>query len=262
MAGVSWASARTGTASPCANECRRDMAERADQGHRVRRRWNAVPSEPGAARDVRPARVRAPHQSGSGLADHPGAEGVSGRAGTLAALAGGRRCRHGSVRAGLRAGKCRPRIDGRLRGGMDGAEAADVLRRFGQPGTLGLLQACRAHGVRLAALSDYPAEGKLTALGLDGPVRCRPLRAATWRQCVQAEPKGLLRAMESLGTAASETLYVGDRLDVDLPTAQAAGVRCVIIARGGRRGESAGCTLVASYSELQRLLWPSAVPNG
>ena len=75
-------------------------------------------------------------------------------------------------------------------------------------------------------------------------------------------PRASCRVMESLGTAASETLYVGNGLDDDLPTAQAAGVRCVIIARGGRRGETAGCTLVPGYSELQRLLWPSAVPNG
>jgi FMN phosphatase YigB (HAD superfamily) len=137
-----------------------------------------------------------------------------------------------------------------------------VLPRFGQPGMLGVLHTCRAQGVRLGALSDYPAQDKLKALGLEGLFDVVLCAQQSSVNVFKPNPKGLLRAMESLGTAASETLYVGDRLDVDLPTAQAAGVRCVIIAHGGQRAGSAGCTLVTSYSELQRLLWPSAVPNG
>jgi hypothetical protein len=56
-------------------------------------------------------------------------------------------------------------------------------------------------------------------------------------------------------------VYIGDRLDVDLPAAEAAGVRCVIITRESQRAGTTGCTLVASYSEFERLLWPSAGAN-
>ena len=91
--------------------------------------------------------------------------------------------------------------------------------------------------MRLAALSDYPAEGKLKALGLDGLFDVVLCAQQPGVNAFKPNPRGLLRAMEAIGAATPETLYVGDRLDVDLPTAQAAGVRCVIIARGGRRGD-------------------------
>ena len=68
-------------------------------------------------------------------------------------------------------------------------------------------------------------------------------------------PRGLLVAIERLGATAGETLYVGDRLDVDLPTAEAAGVRCAIISPQAHR--EARCRMIRTHAELQRMLWPS-----
>jgi FMN phosphatase YigB (HAD superfamily) len=123
-----------------------------------------------------------------------------------------------------------------------------------QPGLLEFLAACKTRGLRLGALSDYPADAKLEALGLAGFFDVVLSAQHPEIDVFKPNPRGLVVALERLGSAASDSLYVGDRLDVDAPTAEAAGVACVIVARHTSVA-SAASRCVASYSELQSLLF-------
>lgn len=99
------------------------------------------------------------------------------------------------------------------------------LRLFRRRALLTEIVRARAEGLRTALVSDYPARGKLAALGVvdlfDGVVangehpdlkRLKP------------SPEGFLLAAEQLGVAASECLVLGDRLDVDGQAARRAGM--------------------------------------
>jgi len=125
-----------------------------------------------------------------------------------------------------------------------------------QPGLHEFLDACKSRGLRLGALSDYPAEAKLEALGVArffDVVLCAQDPSV---DCFKPNPRGLLVAVERLGATPAESLYVGDRFDVDAPTAQAAGTRCAIVTRHRRPTDPAGPLSAADYFELQALLWP------
>ena len=97
------------------------------------------------------------------------------------------------------------------------------------------LRFCRADGlealldrlerdkVRMGVLSDYPAEAKLQALGLEGrfwPVLCSSDAAI---DAFKPHPRGYLRAAELWGLSPAEVLFVGDRADVDAAGASGGG---------------------------------------
>ena len=121
-----------------------------------------------------------------------------------------------------------------------------------QPHLLEFLRACKARGLRLGALSDYPAEAKLRALGIEeffDEVLCAQSPDV---DAFKPNPRGLLAAVERLGSTTAETLYIGDRVDVDAATAEAAGVRSAILTRH----RAGGHVRFANYAQLQDLLWP------
>ena len=135
-------------------------------------------------------------------------------------------------------------------------EPLPFLPRYVQPGALEFLRECRARGLRTGALSDYPADAKLQALGLASLFDVVLCAQAPDINVFKPNPRGLLVTLERLGAVADETLYVGDRVDVDAPTAEAAGVRCAILTRR-TRGKIPGFHIeVASYSRLHDVLWP------
>jgi HAD superfamily hydrolase (TIGR01549 family) len=87
------------------------------------------------------------------------------------------------------------------------------------------LEAFAAAGGRLALVSDYPAAGKLRAMGLErrfevvvasgepgGPRRLKP------------DPEGYLLAAAALGAEPGDCLVIGDRDDADGAAARAAGM--------------------------------------
>jgi len=95
---------------------------------------------------------------------------------------------------------------------------------------LRLLAQYRAGGGKTALVSDYPARGKLQALGaLDlfdlvvsngepgGPSKLKP------------DPEGYLSAAQRLGVAPGACLVIGDRDDADGAAARAAGMAVHII---------------------------------
>jgi FMN phosphatase YigB (HAD superfamily) len=123
-----------------------------------------------------------------------------------------------------------------------------------QPGLREFLDTCKARGQRLGALSDYPAQQKLDALGIApffDVVLCAQDPAI---DCFKPNPRGLLVALARLGAVPSNSLYVGDRLDVDAPTAKAAGTRCAIVA-SGEPGRPDNPLVVPTFSRLQTLLF-------
>ena len=128
-----------------------------------------------------------------------------------------------------------------------------VLSRCVYPGARELLQTCRTRGLRLAALSDYPADEKLRAMDMTGLFDVVLSAQAPEVDAFKPNPRGLLVALERLGVNAAACLYVGDRADVDGAAAAAAGVRCAILT-SRRSSESRAFVTVTNYSELADLV--------
>jgi HAD superfamily hydrolase (TIGR01549 family) len=119
-------------------------------------------------------------------------------------------------------------------------------------GIVGLLDVLERSQVKMGVLSDYPAEAKLRALGLEG--RFSPVLSATDVEidAFKPSPRGYLRACEIWDLPPSEVLFVGDRAEVDAVGARAAGMACVIV---GRAAAAAGDGYVAlpSFERLSRV---------
>lgn len=105
------------------------------------------------------------------------------------------------------------------------------LRFCRMPGLEAALDGLERAGLRRGVLSDYPAEGKLSALGLDG--RFSPVLSASDPEidAFKPSPRGYLRACAIWNLDPAEVLYVGDRADVDAAGAAAAGMPCAIVGR-------------------------------
>jgi len=122
-------------------------------------------------------------------------------------------------------------------------------------GIVNLLEFLARHRVAIGLLSDYPASGKLNALGLSDrffPVLCSsdPEIGA-----LKPHPRGFLRACDVWGVSPSEVLVVGDRPDVDAAGAAAAGMPCVIIGRSSAcAAVKASVLAVSSFERLHRVL--------
>ena len=115
------------------------------------------------------------------------------------------------------------------------------------------LAACQGAGLRLAALSDYPADAKLQALGIADHFELVLCAQAPEVNVFKPNPRGLQVVLEKMGVDRHECLYVGDRADVDAAAAAAAGMACVILTRDP--ATSARYTTVTSYPQLQHLLF-------
>ena len=121
-------------------------------------------------------------------------------------------------------------------------------------GLLDLLDLFSGRGIRCGVLSDYPADDKLRALGLDGrfdPVLCSTDQSI---QALKPNPRGFLRASELWQIDPREVLVVGDRVDVDAEGAAAAGMPCVIIGRTASGSDRTPYVPLASLKGLHRVL--------
>jgi len=133
-------------------------------------------------------------------------------------------------------------------------EPLPLLARYARPGLRELLVECRARGIKLAALSDYPAQAKLDALGvgdLFDAVLCAQDKDV---DAFKPNPRGLLVAMTRLGSRPVNTLYVGDREEVDAVAARAAGMRCALISDTAARSPSGDPLRITRFSELHTLV--------
>jgi HAD superfamily hydrolase (TIGR01549 family) len=128
----------------------------------------------------------------------------------------------------------------------------DLILAARRPGVVECLQTLRGGGIRIGALSDYPATAKLTAMGLSAlfdVVVCAQDRGVGR---LKPDPAGLRMVLTRLDVPAGQAVYVGDRPEVDARAASAAGMRCYIIDCAG--AHASGWTGVRDYSELGRLL--------
>jgi len=164
----------------------------------------------------------------------------------------------GASRAQLKAAACAS--------GLPVAEVQLLVEEWMQRRPLKYLQFCRPAGlgrlldrldrmgVRAGVFSDYPAGGKLRALGLEG--RFQPVLCASDPEidAFKPNPRGYLRACEVWGVLPAEVIFVGDRPEVDAAGAAAAGMPCVIIGRPKRPPDSRGAyTVLSSFERLSRV---------
>ena len=128
----------------------------------------------------------------------------------------------------------------------------DLILAARRPGVVECLQTLRGAGIRIGALSDYPATAKLTAMGLAALFDVVVCAQDSGVGRLKPDPAGLRMVLRRLLVPADQAVYVGDRPEVDAPAAGAAGMRCYIIDRAGAHGS--GWTGVRDYNELGRLL--------
>lgn len=100
-------------------------------------------------------------------------------------------------------------------------------------GIMELLAALRERGVKMAIVSNklHPAVQELSERFFSGYIDSAVGESATVRR--KPCPDGVMQALRELGSTANEALYVGDS-EVDLATAERAGLRCALVTWGFR----------------------------
>jgi HAD superfamily hydrolase (TIGR01549 family) len=117
-----------------------------------------------------------------------------------------------------------------------------------------LLAAARDRGLRLGVFSDYPAEEKLEAMGLNSYFDVIVCSGDPEVKRLKPDPRGLVVAMEKLGASKNQAVYIGDRPEIDAAAAGRLGVRCFIL--GAKRSDCLrwNCTSFSSFHELSSAL--------
>jgi HAD superfamily hydrolase (TIGR01549 family) len=128
------------------------------------------------------------------------------------------------------------------------------LRYCRRRGLVELLDWLERRGLRKGVLSDYPAQAKLTALGLSGRFDLLVSSIDPDVNAFKPNPRGYLTAAMKWGLDPSEVLYVGDRIDVDAPGARAAGMPCAVLTRRRVDPDVIG---IRSLAQLKTILDPA-----
>lgn len=114
-------------------------------------------------------------------------------------------------------------------------------------------EVCRRN-LKLGIYSDYPADAKLKALGIERYVSTVVNASDPEVRGFKPNPKGFLVAARRMGLAPEEIIYVGDRPEVDGAGASAAGMP-VLILRGSLLPRRAGkYRQIKSLHDLLKLL--------
>lgn len=119
------------------------------------------------------------------------------------------------------------------------------------PDLVSFLRKARGLGIRLGVLSDYPAAAKLTAMGISDQFDAVVSSQDRSIGVLKPHPRGLQACLQRLAVSPEESLYVGDRADVDLPCAARAHTQFVLF---GRAAVPARCASVSSYRQLSQML--------
>lgn len=153
-------------------------------------------------------------------------------------------CRHSGVELDWGEGCVREWIERR---------PLDLVARAIYPGLAALLIRAAERGIKLAVVSDYPAQEKLRALGLDRYFRCVVSPPDSRVRRFKPDPGGILAVLGELKIGAAEAVYIGDRPEVDGEAARRAGVPCIIVGR--ESGPPSGEWLAApDYARLAAML--------
>lgn len=130
---------------------------------------------------------------------------------------------------------------------------AATFRLF--PGVDELLERARRAGMRLAVVSNWSERlgDLLEDLGLAR--RFDAVLASATERLEKPDPALFRRAVDRLGVPAGDAVHAGDRLDLDVAGALAAGLRAVLVDRSGRmesepRGAAARYAVVSSLPAL------------
>jgi FMN phosphatase YigB (HAD superfamily) len=118
-------------------------------------------------------------------------------------------------------------------------------------GLFDLLRFLKTRDVQIGVLSDYPADAKLRALGIDAWFSVVLCSSDPDIGALKPDPRGFIAACERWRIDPGDVLVVGDRFDVDAAGASAAGMQCVIIGRHRRLSSSNRRSLV--LPNLERL---------
>jgi FMN phosphatase YigB (HAD superfamily) len=129
-------------------------------------------------------------------------------------------------------------------------EPLGLLRPSVREGLPALMAAASRRALRLGACSDYPAAEKLDAMGLAGFFEVVVTAQDAEVQRFKPNPRILEVALCRLGVSKEETLYVGDRPEVDAEAARRAGVACAIIGRRHRTAVRPGWFSLPSFGRL------------
>jgi 2-haloalkanoic acid dehalogenase type II len=133
--------------------------------------------------------------------------------------------------------RCAAIVSERLGTEISVEELIDAIRFAVYPDVVPALDGLRDRGVRLIAVSnwDYALPRVLERCGLserlDGTVTSAGVGAR------KPDPAIFRTALELAGCAPGEALHVGDTPEEDLAGARAAGIRALLIDRGGRNGD-------------------------
>jgi FMN phosphatase YigB (HAD superfamily) len=129
----------------------------------------------------------------------------------------------------------------------------DLVAKAIYPGLKPLLLRAAERGIKLAVVSDYPAQEKLRALGIDRCFSCVLSPSDPRMGRFKPDPSGILAVLRELKIEAGSAVYVGDRPEVDAEAATRAGVACIILGRpsGPPSGEWLGAP---DYPRLAAML--------
>lgn len=133
------------------------------------------------------------------------------------------------------------------------AKPLPLLRWARRRGLLAFLAAAAKHSVPVAAVSDYPVEAKLNALGVRRHFRAVVSAQDREVRRFKPDPTALRVALARLGVEPQEALHVGDRPEVDGVAAARAGVPCVVLGRR-RPAPDEAWVRCRSFPALQRHL--------
>ncbi|MDR1971358.1 MAG: HAD family hydrolase [Treponema sp.] len=117
------------------------------------------------------------------------------------------------------------------------------------PHVVETLETLRRRGFKLALLSDFPPETKLSLLGLEGIwdlVLCSEVLGA-----LKPDPRPFAALVRGLGLEPAEILYVGNSVSYDIQGAKNAGLRAALISPWGRGCRDADFVF-RSYRKLGR----------
>jgi FMN phosphatase YigB (HAD superfamily) len=127
-----------------------------------------------------------------------------------------------------------------------------LLRPVVRSGVIDLLNWARGKGIQLAVASDYPPSEKLVAMDLhdlfDVAVAAQDPEVGVFKP----DPRLLLHACSRLGVEPGDSLYIGDRFEVDGVAAKAAGMRFALITSTEEPLDHG--TAFSSYAKLQATL--------
>ncbi len=130
-----------------------------------------------------------------------------------------------------------------------------VLARFLQPGISEFLDEAKIRDIQLAVCSDYPADNKLKAMGMEHYFTTVVYAQNPAIGIFKPHPKGILNALKELGIPAEEALYIGDRADVDAGAAYKAGMHCILVTRKEIAALPPKTAVVKDFIHLKQMLF-------